>query len=388
MRTEKKPLVTVVMPCFNAEKYIMRALRSLIDEWSIKSCEFLVVDGGSTDGTRAAVEELRNPTVPPFNKGGEANPPCLPLTKRGAGGNFQDDDMLWFASSRGTWVREPREGQPGDWNPPVGGRRRPVIRIVDNPFRSAARGLNIGILEARGTYIARADAGATYSAGYLRRCIELLEQKEAANAGGIEIPMAEGGHLGEAIVLAFGHPLGGGSVKLRHAGYAASAETGTYRRKLFDELGMFDPKSRTDEAAEMNVRIVLAGQKIWIDESVKVFRFVPTTFGELAKRFFRAGGERARTAKKHWMLMSWRQIASPLLVVMMAFSLARSFKAPSHLLFFAAYAACVLAAALAGPRPKDAGPDGPGTRFLAGAALMTMHVTWGAGFFWGLLAKW
>jgi hypothetical protein len=299
-----------------------------------------------------------------------------------------DDDVLWFASSRGAWVREARENRPGDWNPPVGGRRRPVIRIVDNPFRWASRGLNIGILEARGTYIARADAGATYSLGYLRRCVELLEQKEAANAGGIEVPLAEGGRLGEAIVLAFGHPLGGGSAKPGHTGYAGSAGTGTYRRRLFDELGLFDPKSRTDEASEFDVRIVLAGLKIWVDEGVKVFRYVPTTLGGLAGRYFRTGQERARTAKKHRMFTSWRQIAAPLLVAMMGFSLVRSIKAPSSLLFVAAYAACVLAAAIAGPGPKSSGTAGPGTRVVAAAALMIMHVTWGAGFLWGLLVKW
>jgi len=385
MTTEKKPLVTVVMPCFNEEISVVRALRSLFDEWSIKACEFLVVDGGSTDRTRAAVEEL----IRSLRENPATSLPCgpgdgfLPPTRDG-----MDDDVLWFASTRGAWVREPREGQPGDWNPPVGGRRRPVIRIVDNPFRYASRGLNIGILEARGTYIARADAGATYSPGYLRRCVELLEQKEAANAGGIVVPMAEGGPLGKAVALAISHPLGGGAAKPGHTGYAGSTETGTYRRKLFDELGLFDPKSRTDEASEFDVRIVLAGRKIWIDEGVKIFRYIPATLGGLARRYFRTGQERARTAKKHRMFTSWRHIASPLLVAMMGYSLVRSLKTPSHLLFFAAYAAGVLAATLAGPGPKAPGPAGPGTRLLTAAALMIMHVTWGAGFLWGLVAKW
>ncbi len=399
MTTEKKPLVTVVMPCFNEERSVVRALRSLFDEWSIKACEFLVVDGGSTDRTRAAVEELIrslredppiNPPYPPLPKGGTGEDlsarrrdEFLPPTRDG-----MDDDVLWFASSRGAWVREPREGRPGDWNPPVGGRRRPVIRIVDNPFRYASRGLNIGILEARGTYIARADAGATYSPGYLRRCVEMLEQKEAANAGGIEVPMAEGGRLAEVIALAFGHPLGGGSTRSGRTGYAGRAETGTYRKKLFDALGLFDPKSTTDEAAEFDARIILADMKIWVDEGVKVFRYVPTTLGELARRNFRSGQERARTAKKHRMFTSWRHIASPLLVAMMGYSLVRGIKSPSHLLFFAAYAAGVLAAALAGPGPKAPGPAGPKARLVSAGVLMIMHVTWGTGFLWGLLAKW
>lgn len=385
MATEKRPLVTVVMPCFNEEKYVARALRSLFDEWSIKACEFLVVDGGSTDRTREAVKELiqslsGNPTTPSFNEKKNAQ---LPPTKDG-----MDDEVLWFASSRGSWVREGGRGDSYEWNPPVGGRRRPVIRIVDNVFRHASRGLNIGILEARGAYVARADARSTYAPGYLRRCVELLEQKEAANAGGIEVPMAEGGRFGEAIALALRHPLGGGSARSGYSGYAASAATGTYRRKLFDELGLFDARPGADEAAEMNVRIVLAGRKIWVDGGLKVFRNVPSTLGELGKWYFRYGEGRARTAKKHKMFTSWRQIASPLLVVMMGYSIVRSLKAPSYLLFFAAYAAAVLAAALVGPLPGDAGKAGLGTRLGLAAALATMHVAGGAGFLWGLVAKW
>lgn len=414
MASDKKPLATVVIPCRNAQGYVGRALRSLLDEWSIKSCEFLVVDGGSTDRTRAEVADLINPPSSPFCKGGNPSPPnppfnkadagagqsppygkgdaeagqLPPFAKGGSGGDFSNDDVLWFASSRGTWVREAREGDRYDWNPPVGGRRRPVIRIIDNPFHLDSRGLNIGILEARGAYIARADARATYAPGYLRRCIELLEQKEAANAGGIEVPVAGRGSLGQAFVLALRHPLGGRSAKPGYSGEAERAESGTYRRKLFDEIGLFDVRSRGDEASEMNVRIVLAGRRIWVDGDLKVFREVPATLGELAGRYFRLGRGRARTAKKHRAFTSWRQIASPLLVAMMGFSIVRGFKAPLHLLFFAAYAASVLVAALAGPAPEGPGPSGLATRVAAAAALMTMHVAWGAGFLWGLAADW
>jgi succinoglycan biosynthesis protein ExoA len=405
MATEKRPLLTVVMPCRNAQGFVGRALRSLFDEWSIKSCEFLVVDGGSTDRTRQEVEELIKrlrqedlpggpgrdlSMLPPSLKGGTGgdrrDPP--PLKKEGTGGDFQNNEVLWFASSRGTWVREAREGDRYDWNPLVGGRRRPVIRLIDNPFHIDSRGLNAGILEARGAYIARADAGATYAPGYLRRCVELLEQKEAANAGGIEVPVAGKGSLGEAMALAIRHPLGGRPAKAGYSGYSERAESGTYRRKLFDEIGLFDPRSRGDEASEMNVRIVLGGRKIWVDGGLKVYREVPATFGELAGRHFRFGRGRARTAKKHGAFTSWRQFASPLLVAMMAFSLVRSLKAPVYLLFFAAYAASVLAAALAGPAPEGSGAPGFETRLVSAAALMTMHVAWGAGFLWGLAADW
>jgi hypothetical protein len=36
---EKKPLVTIVMPCLNEEAYVGKALRSLLDDWAIRNCE-------------------------------------------------------------------------------------------------------------------------------------------------------------------------------------------------------------------------------------------------------------------------------------------------------------------------------------------------------------
>jgi glycosyltransferase involved in cell wall biosynthesis len=47
---EKKPLVTIVMPCLDEEAYVGKALRSLLDDWAVRNCEVLVADGGSAGG--------------------------------------------------------------------------------------------------------------------------------------------------------------------------------------------------------------------------------------------------------------------------------------------------------------------------------------------------
>ncbi len=51
------PKVSVIMPAFNVEAYIRKAIQSIIEQ-SYEEWELVVVDDGSTDGTRAIVASL------------------------------------------------------------------------------------------------------------------------------------------------------------------------------------------------------------------------------------------------------------------------------------------------------------------------------------------
>lgn len=57
METEKMPLVSVVMPAYNKEKYIAKAINSVIHQ-TITDWELIVIDDCSTDGTRDVIAAM------------------------------------------------------------------------------------------------------------------------------------------------------------------------------------------------------------------------------------------------------------------------------------------------------------------------------------------
>lgn len=341
---EKNPLVTVVMPCLNEEAYIEKALRSLLDDWAIRNCEVLVVDGGSTDRTKQVIGRL---------------------------------------------IRNP---------PETSERMKAIIRLLDNRDRTASCGMNLGIAQAAGKIIVRADAHCLFPPEYARRCVELLTDTSAANAGGVMVARGEGGRTQTAIALAMRHPLGRGDAAFRRMVFKGEAEGvifGTFRKALFDEIGGYDLKARANEDSELNVRILRAGKKIYLDSDIKIIYFPRKTLGGLASQYFRYGRGRARTTIRHGRLTSWRQAAAPMLLLVIAYSVVRAVMGqPVHLLIPAAYALGLAAAALltldreAGAGETEQPPIPLRMRLTVATAWGVMHICWSAGFLFGLVKRW
>lgn len=53
----ESPLVSVVMPAYNAERYVEEAISSVVGQ-SYRNLELIVIDDASTDGTRAIIERF------------------------------------------------------------------------------------------------------------------------------------------------------------------------------------------------------------------------------------------------------------------------------------------------------------------------------------------
>ena len=61
----KDPLLSVILPVYNAEKFIKQAITSILKQ-SFSDFELLVVDDGSTDGTLDLIKEISDPRIKVF----------------------------------------------------------------------------------------------------------------------------------------------------------------------------------------------------------------------------------------------------------------------------------------------------------------------------------
>jgi teichuronic acid biosynthesis glycosyltransferase TuaG len=99
--TAGQPLVSVIMPAYNAERYIAASIQSALDQ-TYSNWELVVVDDGSTDGTRQVVQQFTavdNRIKYFFQENGRLGKARNTGIKNSSGPliAFLDSDDLWMA---------------------------------------------------------------------------------------------------------------------------------------------------------------------------------------------------------------------------------------------------------------------------------------------------
>jgi hypothetical protein len=253
------------------------------------------------------------------------------------------------------------------------------IRLFQNQKKLQVHGLILGLSEAKGEIIVRADAHCFYPPDYIKKCVDLLMTEEALNVGGMMLPKGEK-TVQKAIALALRHPVGVGNAKWHlgnYSGYADTVYLGTFKKELFDDIGSYDPNSHPNEDAELNLRILKSGGKVYLDSSIQVTYFPRESLKELGKQYFRYGRGRCYTTLKQRKIASYRQIAPVLLVFGLFLSILFSFFQPLFLLFPLFYLGFVFLTPLLSWLKRSIPFK---QRILTGLAFLIMHTSWGVGF--------
>ena len=325
-RDVDSPFVSIIMPIRNEAAFIERAIKSILNNiYPAEKMEVLVVDGMSDDGTREIVHML------------------------------SADD----------------------------GR----IRMLDNPRRIVSAAMNIGLKAARGDLFIRIDGHAEIPPDFIDKSIECLREHPQAWAAGGSIKTVAENYTGRAIAAAMRSPIGVGNARFRLGDYEGWVDTlafGVHHKWVVDKVGWFDEELVRNQDDEFNLRITLAGGKIWMSKAIQSTYFSRGSLSKLWRQYFQYGFWRIRTLQKHKRPASLRQLA-PLLFVssVLLFALAGLAWRPLWLLL-AIEAALYMMGLVIGT--IDVGRKA-GWRYalLAPAIFAILHFAYGTGSLWGIL---
>jgi succinoglycan biosynthesis protein ExoA len=259
----------------------------------------------------------------------------------------------------------------------------PRIRVLDNPRRSTASGLNVCLREARGEFVARMDAHTFYAERYLAAGVERLRRGDTEWVSGPAVPRADG-PVSRAVALALASWLGrGGSRKWsENAGDAGERELdtgvfgGVWRRSTVLEAGGWDERWPINQDSEMAGRFLRRGARLVCLHEM-VGHYVPRdSLTGLARQYFRYGFYRARTFRRHPQSMRLSHLIAPglVLVSIAAVAAPRPLRLASRLGLLA-YLLAVLATGAGAASRRDGRLEGT----LLLAVLPTMHFGWGVG---------
>lgn len=319
------PTVSVLVPVLNEAPYLARCLDCIFSQdYPPELVEVLVIDGGSTDGSRDIVAQYRY--------------------------------------------------------------RHPNLRLLNNPSGRIATALNLGLQAANGDIIVRVDGHTLIAPDYIRRCVVALEVGLADAVGGVLRPIGYT-DTGEVIAAVMAHPLGGGPALFRQAHrrhWADATYLGAWRKETLVHLGGFNERLAANEDYELFYRLRRTGGRVLVDPNIRSWTATRSTFGQLWRQYVRYGFWKAQMLKEHPRSLRLRQIPAPLLVAgfwllwLLGWHYPWASRAAMSLVGGYAVAVAVLAAELSFRL-------GWRRWWKAWLAFWIMHWGWGMGFWRGLI---
>ena len=256
-KLKERPLISVICPVYNEERYIDATVRSILaQDYPQDRMEVLLIDGGSRDRTRERV-------------------------------------AAWSA-------------------------QYPFIHLYDNPFRYVSQALNIGIENAKGEVIIRLDSHCVYPSRYFSVLVEQLFALGADNVGSVlkTIPADDSGKAW-AMAIASSNKFGVGSSFRTGADRICETDTvpfGCFRRELFNKIGLFDEDLVRNQDDEFNARIIRAGGKIFLLPQIEVTYTARANFTKLMRMYFQYGLFKPLVNKKIKIPATFRQFVPVLFV--------------------------------------------------------------------------
>ena len=254
-RAEVEELVTVIVPAKDEERSVAACVESILDQ-RYRDLEVLVIDGGSTDGTREEVHRLE--------------------------------------------------------------RRDPRVRLL-RAEGGIPSSLNEGLRAARGPWIVRVDAHATVPPHYVDTLVGHLRTGRWGGVGGRKEGVADD-PVGRAIAAALGSRFGVGNSMYHYGDRPALVDHvpyGAYPTALLRQIGGWDEMLTANEDFELDYRLRRMGYQLLFDPAVSIAWRSRTDIPALFQQYRRYGRGKADVVRLHPTSMQPRHAAAPALVALL-----------------------------------------------------------------------
>jgi len=226
------PLVSIVIPCRNEEKFIGQCLDSLINQdYPKDKLEILVIDGASTDRTKDVISSYT--------------------------------------------------------------QKYKFIKLFENSRKTTPISMNIGIKNALGEIVTKTDAHTIYPQNYVSKSIKYLSEYKTACVGGIAKAMPKTNSLSaKAISLILSSRFGSGSsfrTGVKKPQWADTAFGCFYKKEVFKKIGLYNENLIRSQDMEFNLRFKKTGGKILLVPDIVAYYYPTSTFKEFFKHNFTDG---------------------------------------------------------------------------------------------------
>jgi len=297
-----------------------------------------------------------------------------------------------------------------------------ALRVVEGPGKGPGPAMNAGIRATDADIIMRMDGHAIPSRDYLELSLETLRAIGSAECGvrGAECGVrgaepqthtadrtSHSGTIGivggvwdvrpgaetstaRAIAAVVSHPMGSGGAAYRSASAAGperlSVETvpfGTFPRAVWEALGGFDETLSANQDFDFNYRARKAGYDVVLDRRIRARYFARPTFRTLSRQYARYGFWKMQMLRKDRRAFHLRQLP-PVLVapgLLLSAIAVLVVAGPLTAIVAALYPLVVLLGGLHVGLTRSVNP------LAAAAAIATVHISWSAGFWRGVIVR-
>jgi cellulose synthase/poly-beta-1,6-N-acetylglucosamine synthase-like glycosyltransferase len=316
-----EPTLSVLVPLLDEADSIIPTLARLLQQDYDRGVEFLLIDGGSADGTLETLEEAE--------------------------------------------------------------RLFPQVRLLHNPARVTTTALNIGLGAARGRYIARMDGHSEYPLNYLTSGVDRLDRGDVASVSGPALARAQ--HpWARRVALAMNTWLGVGEATFRRPvdreTDVDTGFTGVWERATLAAHGGWDDETYPNEDAELAARIRASGGRIVCIPEMTAYYTPRTSLAALATQYWRYGQYRCRTALRQPNSLRRSHILAPGLAfaaIIAPLRLPVVSRAAAALLALYTLVTTGVAVTQTRKNPRDS--------VWLPLVFATMHFSWGFGFLRGIV---